>query len=173
MLDICFTIPQHIALLIVPLSHGILTRFFHIYTFSWSVLLPIYFTSTFFNLLSYRKISKVSQHHVQVVLPYPICTVLPAVYTVLYIFRNNPPIFLYSHLNKLQATLTSFIWNVKHSRIKASLLSTAESHSGLRATDILAYYKAAILDQTKSWCKPNQQTMRLQIESTILSSQPM
>lgn len=87
---------------------------------------------------------------------------------VLYMFRSILIPFLKKQLLKLQSIITTFIWGGKHSCLKSNTLSSG----GMGAPDILAYYKATILDQAKVWWNPMQQTPWFQIESVALASHP-
>lgn len=58
---------------------------------------------------------------------------------MLYTFCTLPIPFLQSHLRRLQAILTSFIWNGKHPRINHSILCTPKPTGGMGAPNIMAY----------------------------------
>lgn len=89
---------------------------------------------------------------------------------VLNTFRTTPITFLQSHLNKIQAIITTFIWKGKHPRIKRAIMCTPTWAGGMEAPNIKAYFKAIILDQARIWWKPASQHTWIQIERTVLSS---
>lgn len=91
---------------------------------------------------------------------------------ILYTFRTLPLPILSTQLAKLQATLVSFIWNDKRSKLKCHILCTPSKSARMGAPDIATYYKATILDQSKAWWSPTQVPTWLQIERAALSTDP-
>lgn len=64
----------------------------------------------------------------------------------------------------------TFVWGGKHPCPKRNILCTPVPSGGMGVPDILAYYKATILDQIKVWWNPTQQIMWLKIEMAALAS---
>lgn len=91
---------------------------------------------------------------------------------ILYFFRTLPSPLLSSQLNKLQAIINNFIWKNSWPRINHSLLCTPTKYAGLEVLNMLIYYKAVILAQTKHWWNPHNPTTWLRIEYTAMVTAP-
>lgn len=87
---------------------------------------------------------------------------------VLNMFRTTPPSF-YNPISTKYKLSNTYIWNGKHSGIKSATLCKPTSAVGMGAPNVKAYFKATILDQSKTWWESNSQHTWLQIERTVLA----
>lgn len=89
---------------------------------------------------------------------------------ILYIFRTVPislPAFFF---NKLDTSLRSFIWKGKTARIAFSTFIRQRSKGGMGVPVIKDYYKAALLDQLKTWFDPSPEKQWVLLECNLVQN---
>ncbi|MBN3289039.1 LIN1 transcriptase, partial [Polypterus senegalus] len=77
---------------------------------------------------------------------------------LLFLFQNIPIYINKSFFKQLDSTITSFIWNSKHPRIKRATLQRQKAEGGMALPNFQFYYWAANIQSIRTWTQIEEHT---------------
>lgn len=75
---------------------------------------------------------------------------------LLYLFRTLIIPIPHTFFSSIQKLFTQFIWNHKPPRYSLSIMLKHRKNGGMGVPNVLAYYKACVLDQLRYWWTPRE-----------------
>lgn len=88
---------------------------------------------------------------------------------ILYHFKTLPILLLHSNALHWEKKLRSYLWQHKKPRVALSSLVKHREQGGIGLPDLLAYYRATLLDQIKFWFTPTSDKSWVSIQQAIIA----